>query len=589
MCRTACRSMRRCAFAIVCSLTALPIFAAAPMWEATLPAPATWHRLTDIGTLLVGTEGSLLSLDPDSGQLLWRRDDITGSTPDHVREIDGVPLVVVSESSGGVDRPSGPTAINYVTGDTAWRVNRDSGRSLGLFPVPERNLVVVFETADNGTPDGPGVYVRGIQASDGAVLWRTRFRAGTSPLTLHRSDDAGARPSAENLSGHPEPVVADGVMYVPFDGLAAVDLTDGHLAWDVPFSTADRNYKRTCPVPVVADGLVFAGGRSGAVYAIERASGRVRWQGQEVRSGLVTQLLVTDDMVFARIGGNFYSQKERQYLLRTPLGVIAIDRATGARRWEYLAGRDGMTNLVYIADRRVVAFADGHDIIGIDADASGKAVEAFRVPIEFKRKITGVEVTGKGLKAVSGLFKGGLTGAQRSMTAGGILGHDVPVVMQPLPGGSLLVRGQQHLLMFDPRRPAIQWSTQFPAPRVSGFSVAAMAALGVVSAARNAVSQTLGHPAQGGQGVHDAWGGLEALASRRYSASADAGRYTYVLTNVREGEREGVGVMAIDMSTGAPATQILLDDVAPDYRIDDVLGRLYYLKDHLKVLAFALR
>lgn len=593
MCRQACQLLRRYALAVVCSLTALSALAAAPLWQATLPAPARWHRLTGIGTLLVGTGDGLLSVDPDSGQLLWRRDDLGGSVADSVHEIDGLPLVVVTEFGGDVSGRLGPTAVNYVTGETAWRA-APGGPSLGVFPVPERNLLVLFETAGNETPEGPGVYVRGIQASDGSALWRIRFRAGASPLTLHHPDEAGAPPGKEDLSGHPAPVAADGVMYVPFDGLAAIDLTDGHLVWDFRFETADRNFKQAYPAPVLADDLVYAGGRGGAVYAIERASGRVRWQGQGGSSGLVSQLVVTADTVFARVGGNFYSQKERQYLLQTPLGVIAIDRESGTRRWEYLAARDGITNLVYVADRRAIAFADGHDIIGIDASAGagGKAVESFRVPIEFKRRITGVEVAAKGVQAISGLFKGGLPGAKRSMTASDAIGHDVPVAMLPLPDGSLLVRGQQHLLMFDPKRPAIQWSTYYPAPHVSGFSAAAMAASGAWSAARSAVSEKLGRDAggeQGGQGGQDAWAGLGALASRRHSASADAGRYTYVLTDVEEGGRQGVGIMAIDMSTGAPATQILLGDPEPDYRVDDLLGRLYYFKDHRDVSAFALR
>jgi len=100
------------------------------------------------------------------------------------------------------------------------------------------------------------------------------------------------------------------------------------------------------------------------------------------------------------------------------------------------------------------------------------------------------------------------------------------------------------------------------------------------------VSQALDHEADTGQA---AWGGLEALASRRYSASADAGRFTYVLTDVEDDGRKGTGIMAVEMSTGAPTTRILLDDPEPDYRVDEVIGRLYYFRDHRAVSAFALR
>lgn len=583
--------VRSLAFAAVCGFATAPAWAGAPLWEATLPAPAKWHRLTGIGTLLVGTDKSLLSLDPDSGKLLWRRDDIAGVVPYNVREIDGLPIVVVSNSMGGTKAKTSLTAINFVTGETAWQTEPASGGSLGIYPVPDRNLVVLFETAGQGSPEGIGVYLRGIQASDGRVLWRTRFRDGANPLTLHVADDSGSFSPKRDLSGHQEPVFADGVMYVPFDGLAAFDLTDGHALWDVKFDTADRNYKRAYPFPVVDGDLVFAGARNGVVYAIERATGKVRWQSQKVRSGLVSQLLVTSDTVFARLGGNFYSQQDSQYKLDTPVGVIAIDRASGARRWEYLSARDGITNLVYLTDRRLVTFADGQDIIGIDSAASGRAVESFKVPIEFKRRISGVEVAAKGLKAASGFLTGGIAGALQ----GGLMGSDgkarldVPVAIQSWADGRLLVRGQQHLLMFDPAAPAIRWSTYYPAPGVSGFAVAAMAALTVVSTAASVNTQMQGYGTAVGQGVQGTWGSLDALASRRYSASADAGRYTYVLTDVEDGGRRGVGIMAVDMSTGEPATQILLDDREPDYRVDDVMGRLYYLRDHRKVSAFALR
>jgi hypothetical protein len=111
----------------------------------------------------------------------------------------------------------------------------------------------------------------------------------------------------------------------------------------------------------------------------------------------------------------------------------------------------------------------------------------------------------------------------------------------------------------------------------------------MVATAADTSAQVQNYAAGLGQGVVGAWGGLDGLASRRYSASKDAGRFTYVLTEVDEGGRKGVGIMAVDMATGAPATQILLADKEPDYRVDDIVGRLYYLKGHRDVSAFALR
>ncbi|MCC7200362.1 MAG: PQQ-binding-like beta-propeller repeat protein [Gammaproteobacteria bacterium] len=562
--------------------------AATPAWKTQLPAPAQWHRLTGIGTLIVGTGQGLLSLDPDNGKLLWQRKDLANRSQFDVREIDGMPVIVVTAEGKA---KAGLTAVNFVTGETAWQSPAGTGSSLGLFPVADMNLVVQFMLAGKDSPDGAGVYVRGLQASDGKELWRTRFRDARQPLQLHAAEAGAKSGSRQDLSGHQEPLVAEGVMYVPFDGIAALDLGSGRVLWDRRFQTADKDYKRAYPAPLLDGSLVLAGGRDGVLYALETSSGAVRWQSPRVKSGLVSELVATGDTVYARLGGNFYSQKAGRFTLDAPVGVVAINKADGAQRWAYLGAKDGITNLVYDPARKVLAFADAYSLIGLQSGPGAKPIEAFKVPIEFKRKISGSEMTATGIKLASGFLGGGLAGALQ----GGLSGSgdkdrlDVPVAMQPWQGGQLLVRGQQHLLMFDTAARRIAWSTYYPAPGSSGFALAAMAALTMVATAADTSAQVQNYAAGLGQGVVGAWGGLDDLASRRYSASKDAGRYTYVLTEVDEGGSKGVGIMAVDMATGAPATQILLGDKEPDYRVDDVVGRLYYFKGHRDVSAFALR
>lgn len=562
--------------------------AATPAWRTQLPAPAQWHRLTGIGTLLVGTGEGLLSLDPDNGKLLWQRKDLSNRSQFDVREIDGMPVIVVT-AEGKAN--AGLTAVNFVTGETAWQSPAATGRSLGLFPVADMNLVVQFTLAGKDSPDGAGVYIRGLQASDGKELWRTRFRDGKQPLQLHAAATGTKAGSRQDLSGHQEPLVAAGVMYVPFDGMAAVDLGSGRVLWDHRFQTADKDYRRAYPAPVLDGDVVLAGGRDGVLYALDSGSGDVRWQSPRVKSGLVSELVATADTVYARVGGNFYSEKAGRFTLDAPVGVLAINKADGVQRWAYLGAKDGITNLVYDPARKLLAFADAYSLIGLQSGPGTRPIESFKVPIEFKRKISGGELTATGIKLASGFLGGGLAGALQ----GGLSGSgdkdrlDVPVAMQAWQGGQLLVRGQQHLLMFDPAARRIAWSTYYPAPGTSGFALAAMAALTMVATAAETSAQAQNYAAGLGQGVVGAWGGLDNLASRRYSASKDAGRYTYVLTEVDEGGRKGVGIMAVDMATGAPATQILLGDKEPDYRVDDIVGRLYYFKGDRDVSAFALR
>ena len=59
---------------LVCTLAVTPLLAATvakQLWSSPLPSEAKWHKLTELGTLLVGTDDAILNYDPDSGKLLW--------------------------------------------------------------------------------------------------------------------------------------------------------------------------------------------------------------------------------------------------------------------------------------------------------------------------------------------------------------------------------------------------------------------------------------------------------------------------------------------------------------------------------------
>jgi len=56
---------------ILCACT-LSARAADP-WQAKLDAGVRFYQTTDVGVLVVGTEKSLYGLDPETGEILWRR------------------------------------------------------------------------------------------------------------------------------------------------------------------------------------------------------------------------------------------------------------------------------------------------------------------------------------------------------------------------------------------------------------------------------------------------------------------------------------------------------------------------------------
>ena len=543
-----------------------------PAWTAELPETAKWHQvMVSTGSLVVGGAGSLSSIDPQTGRVQWTRADIKKTAPWNAREIVGTPYLLIDNNEGMVMADTSLQAVNLVDGKTAWATTPFRGYSLGTFPVPQKNLAVVFS---NSYIDGKGsgVFATAYQLTDGKLLWQTLYR---SSVLQHPSDTSGRFAIRLDLSGHQEPIVDGDTMYVPFGGMTALDLATGAIRWDVEFKSAHASKKRAYAAPQISGDTIFAGGQ-GVILALDRNTGAVKWKSEKIFSGIIAQMLVTDDTVYARLGGNFKEGPE--WKLDKPFGVVALDRATGAPRWTYTGAKDGITNLMYDKASNTVVLCDATNLIAIDNASTGKVREAFKLPLEFKRKLGGADAAAAVIKGLGGFMTGGLGGSVRGL--GGLSSAsrlDPPVALTWQGEGTIVARGQQHLLSFDVAKRSTNWSVEYPAPGYSGFAIVAMAVattyLQTASAYGSAINGESSWSAT--NKVEGTWGGLDAVVQRRFSATRAVEDYTYVLTNVEDTGDKGVGLMAIDMKTGEPARQILIKDKEPDYEIDRIDGRLY--------------
>jgi len=587
------RPLAACAAVLLLAFTAAPIASAATATATIdLPGKAKWNRVTSLGLVLVGTDDALMLVNGETGQVQWKRDDIKKTLPYNVREVDGSPIIMVNDWSGAMAAKVSAQGLDFATGATVFRTEPEQGQSLGLYPVPGGKQVLNISQLYQ---EGSGTYATLFETATGKKLWRTKI-AGMMGFTLHPAETGAFIVTRQDLSGHQDPVFDADTAYLPFQGLMALDLASGAVKWNVEYSTADKALKKAYSAPVIDGDTIFASGK-GTIYAIDKASGAVRWKSDKVLSGIfssgvISQVLPTPDAVYIRLGGNFFNAQEKAYELKKPLGVMALERATGAKRWEYKNARDGITNLALLPDRGVVMLSDAYNLTGLDLAASGKGSARFEVPIEFKRKMSGGEVAAAGVGAMSGFLTGGLAGALKggAGAAGGKARLDVPVALIRRADGRVVVAGKQHLMLFDPAEQKIVWSTYYPAPGGSAAGLAVMSALTVVAATSYA-----GSVAAGGMSSWTAdsygqnqYGALNSYASKRYEASKQARDYAYVLTSVTEGKENGVGLLAISLTTGEPGTQVLLKDKEPEYAVDDLVGRLYYFNDKKQVVIYSL-
>lgn len=568
---------------------------AGSIWTAKLPGDATWHSLTGIGTLLVGTKSSLVSLDADNGQVLWQRDDMPKTSGASVKEIVGTPVLIVNDFTGSIKVKSSMRAIDITTGKDLWETEKHFGQAVGVYVAPTHELAVFFENGPeeaSGTGEH-GMWARAFHIYTGEKKWQTLYDNG-GDVPLHPADNAGKFFVWMDLSGHQEPLIEGDFMYVPFKGVTCLNLNSGVIQWEVPFKPSYKSYKKSyAPLQIEGD-VIYAAG-NGEVRAIDKNTGALKWKSEKIRSALLAEVTIAGDLVFARLGGQFFESGARQWKLDEPLGVVALDKATGAEKWRYSNIKDGITNLLVLPDLQTVMLAGSQTLVGLDFTSVGKTKETFKVPLEFKRRMGGAEVAAAGLKVGGGLLTGGLLGAAKgavSAAGGGKQRIDMPVALVRLDNGRVAVRGQQHVASFDPVSRAVDWSVYFSAPGTNNFSLVAMGAVvAFTQVAYTGMAMTSTSYTQAGQYQKSAFADTERfqkMASKRFSAAQSSRRHVFMLTTVEEGKKSGPGLIKLDMATGEAAGQILLDDKEPEYLVDDVTSRVYYFDEKSGITAYQL-
>lgn len=203
-------------------------------------------------------------------------------------------------------------AVARADGTLRWKF--DTRGPIASSPAVAGGLVIVSSV------DG-GIYA--VDAASGTQRWvfRTKGERRFTAPGIH-----GAIPRTERMPDPfdvflSSPTVVDGVVYIGSGDqhVYALDAATGALKWS--FATGDVVHAS----PAVADGLVYIGSWDRNLYALDAATGRERWRyttGDDTtiynQIGLASSPAVSDGMVF--VGGrdgHFH----------------AVDARTGAPKW----------------------------------------------------------------------------------------------------------------------------------------------------------------------------------------------------------------------------------------------------------------
>lgn len=565
-------------------LTALSLPAADALnhkWTSDAPDEVKWSRMSISGTYIYATSKGLHALDAASGKELWTRPDFASALEFNVEEVPGFPLLFVAQNSGRFSNSSQLTALHLETGKNVWQTDKLKGHLIDLVGHAPAGLVVAFSKEVGAAAKSPLDYTA-YDLATGDELFQGRINDSADLYPNEKSSRFAPR---YDLNGHAQPAFDDSAMYVAYAGLHKIDLTTGKLLWGMKFDVTEGAFKKTNSSPVIAGDTVYSSAK-GILRAFDKSSGALKWTSRDF-GATIPEIVVSGNTLIARMGGTLFNAGSKEYELKKPLGIVALDTASGQLKWRYDDAKESTTNMFFHQPSATVIIADAKTLIGLDVNAAGKPREAFRLPLEFKNHSSGAAKTAK---VATKFALGGL----RAVASKDNSGDDFPVALVPRSNGSLVVRAKQHLLAFDPAARKVLWGVQYKAPGLSGWQkIATTAAFamayymntsGALNTQAGTFSNTNFNNARQAniQGMFGAW-------SKSFSASLASMNYAYMLTDVESGKDTDPGIVGVNLDSGETERQVLFGDKEPAYVVDELRGVVIRTRKNRQFVADALR
>lgn len=564
-------------FALLIGALLATVTQAAPLWTHKPTADIKWYRVTDVGSILIGSKAGIYTLDGANGQTIWTRNDLAGTEEFEVETIAGTPLLLISDTSGTFSKGTKLFAVDLLTGQNIWETDKLKGATVAVEPVYEKDLVLLVTVPDNRANKAKPK-ISALRLTTGEMVWEADYPDNVDLYGIERGSKFFPK---FDLSGANEPLHDSDSVYFTYAGLHRYALEDGKLMWGVKYDVTEGSIKRGNGQAIIDGDTIYTSAK-GQLRAIDKQSGAIKWTSKDF-GGAVAELKLIGDVIYGRLGGAFYDFGKREYVNKKPFGVAAVNRSSGATLWYYEGAKESVTNMVVIPNENLVLLADARNVIALDTSSTGKAKEAYKMKLEFKHNLGTAATVAKVAKfGFGGLSAIGSKGADTT---------DEPVALYRRENGTVVVQGKQHLLAFDPRSRNIAWSVKYEAPGVPGWQKIAMAGLtalaytSATAAAANSYYGTSQNRWANSQRINSL-AAYEQFVSKRYSATKASGNYVYVLTTVKEGKEKGAGLIGVHMETGRGDRQIMFKDKEPDYQVDDAEGRVFNLRNSKELSAF---
>jgi outer membrane protein assembly factor BamB len=353
-------------------LIIFPAIDAQGQWTAKLDKTVTFYQTTELGVVLVGTEKSLYAIDGATGETLWRRKDASLDETD-VAPVPGTDLLLLSFEKGSRTRVE---AVDVLTGDTIWKGDKIRGAVMQLAMDSSANLLAVVFAKDAKGHAGdslkrrPLLYVFDLASGD--ELWKQEISEVEMMPARWADGDVDF-----TLDNYHAPAFVDGRLYVFYEGLTSFDARTGKSRLRERYRVNEDGLALTEAAPIFDESLIYVSGH-GRARAISRETGDTVWEAKDL--GLTPEMILVDQILYVRTGGQFTRLKDGETVERGSYGVSAIDIRKGKVLWRYKGADKGITNLV-LPNPASIVIADRDDLIMLDSQ-TGKRRSRVRHGIE---------------------------------------------------------------------------------------------------------------------------------------------------------------------------------------------------------------
>ena len=574
------------AIAALAVLTALATFSVSaadtPLWTVD---GTKWYAMVESGNVMVGTKTGVAMVDGANGKQVWTRSDLGEIKEDEYTELSGTPLILFADNSGWAQRKTKLTAVDALTGATVWQTEKMLGYTAEIAPLYHQDMLVFLTIKDNRiNKDKPDIYA--LKMSTGELLWQNEYtekvdlygiekkkRGGASAMLLGSGGGASNR---FDLKGENPPIFDGDSVYMTYAGLHRYNLKDGKLVWKTLYDVTDGSLKNTNGQAIVDGDMIYTSAQ-GIIRAIDKNSGAIKWTTKDFGKGGIAEMQMHGDVIYGRMGGQFFSAKKGEWQKKSPIGVVALNKTNGNANWIYTGANESITNMMVLPKDNTLLIADKSNLIGLDLSSQGKVKEAYKVKLKFKRSLGAMDVGSK----VGAIAFGGIGGAFKK----GAKRTDEPISLVRQENGTVVVRGKQHLLAFNPATKEIAWSNKYAAPGISGWEQIVMTALTITAAliseateAQHAQNGDYNRSFEQNQQFLNLMTAYQQYMGKKYSAAKQSGNIYYVLTKIKGDDDSGSGLIGVNMLNGNGERQIIFDDKTPDYEVDELSGRLFNMK-----------